>query len=52
MKALQEEVVLRVCAAATTAAPLLRCGAGAVAAYQAVLSILIISAVYKLSSQY
>lgn len=52
MKALLEEVVLRVCAAATTAHPLLRCGAGAVAAYQAVLSILIISAVYKLSSQH
>ena len=52
MKALPEEAVLRVCAAATTAAPLLRCGVGAVAAYQAALPILIISAVNNLSSQY
>ena len=50
MKALQEEAVLRVCAAATPAAPLLRCGA--VAAYQAALSFLIISAVYNLPPQY
>lgn len=52
MKALPEEAVLRMCTAATTAAPLLRCGVGVVAAYQAALSILIISAVYKLPPQY
>ncbi len=52
MKALLEEAVLRMCTAATTAAPLLRCDAGAAAAYRAALPILIISAVNNLSSQY